>query len=118
MVLGGIVWGLWHAPLTVQGHNYGLSYPGYPWTGILLMCLFCIFAGICLMWLTVKSGSIWPAALCHGTLNAVGAVPALFLKSGYPIASPFSPTAAGLISLIPMGILALLAARNLLREKP
>ena len=26
LLITGIIWGLWHAPLTVIGHNYGLGY--------------------------------------------------------------------------------------------
>ena len=26
-IVGGIVWGLWHAPLTCIGHNFGTDYP-------------------------------------------------------------------------------------------
>ena len=42
LLISGIIWGLWHAPLTVMGHNYGLGYSGYPYTGILAMCAFCV----------------------------------------------------------------------------
>ena len=39
LLLGGLIWGLWHAPLTAVGHNYGLYYPGFPWLGIAAMCV-------------------------------------------------------------------------------
>src|SRR5262249_28419015 len=29
----GVIWGFWHAPLIIQGHNY----PEHPWAGVLLM---------------------------------------------------------------------------------
>lgn len=38
----GVIWGLWHAPITVLGHNYGLDYPGWPLLGILAMCCLCV----------------------------------------------------------------------------
>ena len=28
VVIGGIIWGIWHAPLTCVGHNFGTDYPG------------------------------------------------------------------------------------------
>ena len=52
LIFGGIIWGLWHLPLTIQGHNYGLNYWGFPLVGIAMMCLFSITAGILLAWLT------------------------------------------------------------------
>ncbi|MCR4897180.1 MAG: CPBP family intramembrane metalloprotease, partial [Lachnospiraceae bacterium] len=41
LILGGVIWGLWHAPLTAIGHNFGTDYPGFPWLGILKMCILC-----------------------------------------------------------------------------
>ena len=69
IIAGGIIWGLWHAPLTVKGHNFGTDYPGFPWLGILLMCGSCVIMGIFFHWLTLKTGSIYPASIAHSTTN-------------------------------------------------
>lgn len=69
LILGGIIWGLWHAPLTVKGHNFGTDYPGFPYVGILLMCGFCVILGIFFHWLTLKTGSIYPASIAHSATN-------------------------------------------------
>ena len=78
---GGIIWGLWHAPLTCVGHNFGTDYPGFPYLGILVMCLDCTVTGIMLTYLTVKSGSIWPAAIMHAVNNANPSILALFTNT-------------------------------------
>ncbi len=69
IIVGGIIWGLWHAPLTIKGHNFGTEYWGYPWIGILLMCGFCVILGIFLHWLTQKTGSVYPASITHSATN-------------------------------------------------
>ena len=69
VVVGGIIWGLWHAPLTVAGHNFGVDYPGYPFVGIGLMCLMCTLMNIFLTLLTEKTKSVYPAAFCHAVNN-------------------------------------------------
>ena len=69
VILGGILWGLWHAPLTAVGHNFGTDYWGFPWMGMVLMSVLCIFTGMFLMWLTQKSHSIYPAAIAHAANN-------------------------------------------------
>ena len=28
LLITGVIWGVWHAPLTALGHNYGMGYPG------------------------------------------------------------------------------------------
>lgn len=75
IIIGGIVWGLWHAPLTVKGHNFGTDYPGFPYVGLILMSLYCTGLGIFLMWLTRKTNSVYPASIAHSVNNnAIGAI--------------------------------------------
>lgn len=112
MLLGGLIWGLWHAPLTAIGHNYGLGYPGFPWTGIGAMCVFCVALGVLLMWLTEKTGSCLPAAVAHGAINGAAALGLLVSVSG---GNPFiGPAPTGILGGLP---LLLLAALVLLQKK-
>lgn len=69
VVTGGIIWGLWHAPLTISGHNFGVDYPLYPWLGILLMCITCTAENAFLTLLTERTGSIYPASFFHMVSN-------------------------------------------------
>ncbi len=69
LVVGGILWGVWHAPLTVQGHNFGLDYPGFPFLGIFMMCVMCTAMGAILTLLTKRAQSVFPAAIMHGINN-------------------------------------------------
>ena len=61
----GLVWGVWHAPLIALGHNY----PGMPLAGSLLMVAFCLLLTPPLHWVRENGGSVWHAALFHGTVN-------------------------------------------------
>ena len=78
LLISGIIWGVWHAPITMLGHNYGTGYAGFPVTGILAMCCFCIVMGIIFSYITLKTGSCLPAVLAHGSLNGFAAAPVLF----------------------------------------
>lgn len=115
LLVGGIVWGLWHMPVTIGGHNYGTAYWGWPVLGILAMCVFCTSVGACLAWLTHKTGSIWPAALCHGAVNAIAAGPSMFLASGAQPNLLLGPNPTGLLAGLPLIALGALAARSLCR---
>lgn len=101
-LMGGVIWGLWHAPVTMRGHNYGLDYPGFPWLGVLAMCVFCIAIGTLLHYLTIKSGSIWPASLAHAGFNALAAAPMMFLPSAATGSRLLGPSAAGLLAGLPL----------------
>lgn len=77
-IVCGIIWGVWHAPAIIDGLNFGKAYAGYPYVGILLMCLFCIGTGIIFTWLTEKTNSVYPAAFAHAVNNnATGLIVAL-----------------------------------------
>ena len=103
LIVGGIIWGLWHAPLTCVGHNFGMDYPGFPYLGIILMCLFCTALGTVLMYVTIKTNSIWPAAFMHAVNNSVPSVLFLFMKQDVEI-----PLWIHTFSHIPLLIIALL----------
>lgn len=115
LLLSGIVWGLWHAPLTCMGHNYGLGYAGYPFTGILAMCIFCICVGTFFSFLTLKSGSCLPAAFAHGALNGMGSVGIYLTADG---GNPFiGPSVTGVIGGFGFIVVAVLSVALLKREK-
>ncbi|SDL90002.1 CAAX protease self-immunity [Halogranum gelatinilyticum] len=100
----GLVWGAWHWPLIAMGYNYGFSYPGAPWTGFLAMCWFTLTTGVFLAWVTLKSESVWPAAIAHGAINAVAAIGALFV-AGQP--NPLlGPTPLGVVGGVGWTVLA------------
>ncbi|MGA9520386.1 MAG: type II CAAX endopeptidase family protein [Myxococcaceae bacterium] len=67
LVLHGVIWGLWHAPIILQGHNY----PDQPVLGVLLMTVFCTLLGVLLGWTRLATGSIWPAVIAHGIINGL-----------------------------------------------
>ncbi len=97
LLLSGLIWGLWHAPLTVMGHNYGVGYPGYPFMGIFAMCLFCIAMGIILSYVTIKTKSCIPAIMGHGTLNGFASAGLMFTSLDHPYNVFLGPAPTGLI---------------------
>ena len=105
LLITGIIWGLWHAPLTIIGHNYGLGYWGFPFTGIAMMCVFCTVLGIFLSYVTLKAGSCIPAILAHGAVNGIGAIGMYITYDG---GNPFvGPAPTGIIGIIPFVLVAI-----------
>ncbi len=66
VIIGGIFWGLWHAPLVANGYNFG---SGHPVLSVALMCVSCISMNAILMLLTEKTDSVYPAVLLHTALD-------------------------------------------------
>ena len=74
VAISGSIWGLWHAPVIAMGYNYGFDYAFFPWCGILAMIVFAFFAGSFLSYLAIKTKSVLPAAIAHGSLNGFAAI--------------------------------------------
>lgn len=115
LLITGVIWGLWHAPLTIVGHNYGVGYAGFPFTGILAMCLFCTVMGVFLSYVSLKTKSCIPAVLGHGAINGFAAIGMYFTKDG---GNPFvGPAPTGVIGMIPFIIAAVIMVWDLKKDK-
>lgn len=79
LLVMGVVWGLWHAPLILLGYNYPDA-PG--WVGVAAMVVMCVLVGAVFGWLRLRSGSVWPAALAHAAFNGAGGTYLLFAEAG------------------------------------
>lgn len=79
ILVSGVLWGVWHAPLILLGYNY----PGAPGAlGLVMMIGMCTLVGGVLAWLRLRSESVWPAALAHASLNASVGLSFVFSASG------------------------------------
>ena len=106
ILLSGLVWGLWHAPIIAMGHNYGTGYWGWPILGILAMVVFCLAMGSFEAFLTFRTGSVWPAAMAHSSLNAITATPVYFaLGTNSPFVGPMMTGLIGGWALLALAIL-------------
>lgn len=104
LLVNGVIWGLWHAPLTAIGHNYGVGYPGFPVTGIFAMCCFCTVLGVFLSYVSLKTKSCIPAVLGHAAMNSIVAIGVYFtVDGGNPFVGP-SPT--GIVGGLPFVVVA------------
>jgi membrane protease YdiL (CAAX protease family) len=106
VLLSGIIWGVWHWPIILMGYNYGLDYFGAPFLGPLAMVWFTIVFGALLAWVTIKSGSVWPAVIGHGALNGIAGLSLIFI-AGEPN-TVLGPTPVGLIGGLGFTILAVI----------
>lgn len=114
VLITGVIWGLWHAPLTIVGHNYGMGYVGFPFTGILAMCLFCTVMGVFLSYVSLKTKSCIPAVLGHGAINGFATIGIYFTRDG---GNPFvGPAPTGVIGMIPFIVVAVIMVMELKKE--
>ena len=74
----GAVWGVWHFPIIIQGHNY----PQNPEIGVVMMIIFCILYSPFFTYIVEKTGSVFYAAFMHGAINASAGAGIMFLSGG------------------------------------
>lgn len=65
-IISGVIWGIWHVPLIVNG---GYSSNAPTWYAILCFLILVIGISFAFAWLRLASGSLWPAVLLHAVHN-------------------------------------------------
>lgn len=98
LIISGAIWGLWHTPVILLGYNFGRT----DQLGVVAMVVGCVAWGILLGWTRLRSGSIWPAVLGHGALNAAAGAITLFMAAG----ATFEPLLAGPLGLVTVAVIA------------
>ena len=74
----GVIWGVWHAPIILQGHNY----PQPPVAGVFMMIGFCLLLAPIFSYVRLKAKSVIAAAVIHGSLNATLGLAIMTVEGG------------------------------------
>lgn len=114
LLVSGVVWGLWHSPLILLGYNFDRT----DVTGVLLMVAGCVAWGVVLGWTRLRTGSVWPAVVGHGALNAAGGLVLLLAAAGQEpdmaVVGPLGVVTWGVLAVV----VAVLAVTGQLRRRP
>lgn len=93
----GVVWGVWHWPLTLRGYNY----PDHPLLGSALFVVVAVLLSYILGWFYRRAGSIWCNSLAHAATNAIGGLTRLWFAG---MGTPFFVSYAGLLAIPPLAL--------------
>jgi uncharacterized protein len=107
----GVVWGLWHAPIIVQGHNY----PGHPIAGIFMMTLFTTAMSFPMAYCRFRSKSILGPSAFHGMFNPLGMLTAFFVIGANPLFG-FVAGVAGVVVVLLLIAVICFFDRNFVRD--
>lgn len=112
ILITGAIWGLWHSPLILLGYNFGFT----DWRGVALMTGGCVAWGALLGWSRLRSGSVWPAVIGHGALNASAGMIVVLAAVDAPI-DPSLAMPLGVSGWVVIaGVVAVLVATGQFRE--
>lgn len=108
-LLIGLIWGVWHAPMTIfAGHNY----PSTPIFGVVMMTLFSMLMSPILSFITIKSRSVFPAAFFHGVINGSASLGIMIVAGGNPELLNGLTGLAGFIVLLAVNVIIFIRTRT------
>jgi len=117
VLIGGVIWGVWHFPINMMGHNFGTGYWGEPWSGFISFTIFTIFVGAILTLLTKKTGSVWPATFLHAVNNTGAGILGAFVNQEKISGIFEDPVIGGTILKIPVILLGTVAIIMMCKKK-
>lgn len=74
----GLIWGLWHAPIILQGYNY----PSHPVAGVFMITILTLLLSPVFSYVRIKSKSVIAASIIHGSFNATAGLSFVMIKGG------------------------------------
>jgi membrane protease YdiL (CAAX protease family) len=111
-LLIGIIWGLWHAPIILMGHNY----PQHPKTGVFMMVILCILLSPVFSYVRLRAKSVIAAGVIHGSFNASPGIALMLIKGGSDLTVGITGI-SGITALLIINI-GLLVYDTVLADKP
>ncbi len=88
----GVIWGVWHWPLTLRGYDF----PDRPIFGSFLLVALAILMSYIFEWLREKSKTIWAPSLAHASTNTIGGLALLWFGGA------IAPSTLSLLALAPL----------------
>jgi len=110
-LLIGVIWGLWHVPIIIQGYNY----PQHPVLGVAMMTIFTVLFTPLIAYIRIRSGSVIAAAIMHGTLNATAGLSFIFTTGGSDLTVGVMGL-AGFIALIMLNLIMIVYDQKVAKE--
>jgi membrane protease YdiL (CAAX protease family) len=68
VLTSGIIWAFWHVPLILSGQYAAGT---RPWLSALLFVIGVVAESYFAAYVRLRSGSVWPAVVYHGAVNAI-----------------------------------------------
>ena len=91
----GICWGLWHAPIILDGYNY----PSFPLVGVVAMAAATVAFSPLYTYCVVRARSVFAAAFFHGVFNASAGALLAYTTASDPVRSELVASPVGLAGI-------------------
>jgi membrane protease YdiL (CAAX protease family) len=114
-LLVGVIWGVWHWPGQFLSMKVDPTIPLlYPLVFLVSTCALSVL----LCWATLRSGSVWPASIGHGTINQISGLAKSLMKGPtIPLLGPGASTLIGGLGYLVLALVLLFNRRAFGAEK-
>ncbi|MFD1685111.1 CPBP family intramembrane glutamic endopeptidase [Halobellus litoreus] len=92
----GVLWGLWHAPVILDGYNY----PSFPLVGVAAMTAATVAFSPLYTYFVLRARSVLAAGLFHGVFNAAGGTILVYTATSDPILGELVANSVGLAGVV------------------
>jgi uncharacterized protein len=104
----GVIWGIWHAPLVLNG----LDFPQHPRLGFLLFIINSVFLSNICSYIRLKSKSVIAVSILHGALNSTTALFTIGVIGGSDLLTDGCGLTATIIYVLASILIAVLLKRE------
>ncbi|RLM84156.1 CPBP family intramembrane metalloprotease [Halobellus sp. Atlit-38R] len=91
----GVFWGVWHAPVILDGYNY----PSFPLVGVVAMTAATVAFSPLYTYLVVRARSVLAAAFFHGVFNASAGALLAYTTASDPVRTELVASPVGLAGI-------------------
>ena len=114
-LLVGLIWGIWHWP----GQFLSMKIdPTIPLLTPLVFLVSTCALSVLLCWVTLRSGSVWPASIGHGTINSISGLGRSLMKGpAMPLLGPGTIGLIGGLGFLALALVLLFNRRAFTGEK-
>jgi uncharacterized protein len=116
VLVGGVIWGLWHMPIVFNPGNTSSSLPAL--SAVALMGTV-VLSGYVYARMRLETGSVWPAIVLHGAWNSI--FQTAFVPATTGAGAEWWVGESGILTLIALAVAAIIFSRGhwtVLREPP
>jgi membrane protease YdiL (CAAX protease family) len=112
-LLIGLIWGVWHFPLIIMGMSIDPTMTlirALAFLGLYVVSTCTMSVLLC--WVTLRSGSVWPASVGHGFINGTSALPGMPLQgTANSLLGPGLPGLIGMLGYLALALVLLFHSR-------
>lgn len=104
----GILWGLWHVPLTLQGYGY----PSHPVAGTVVFLVYALLFAPVLTFVRLRAGSVIAPAILHGTADTTVLLTLALVRGGTDLTTGWGSLSCVAVLVLVDAAIAVAVARS------